>query len=167
MTEFDVPVKSQIRLVCATCSRCFANDITICPHDGTELTAEKADALVGTILGGHYEILEVLGKGGMSTVYKARQIMVDKLVAIEVMHTYMTQNPQSVRRFQQEAKATFATSRFPEAQVFFERGVELARESDKRVLIESALKDQAAFFRKSGHPDKAEPIEKELASFSN
>lgn len=103
-------LKTQVRLVCVTCSRCFANDITICPHDGSELTPESPDAWIGTIVGGHYEVIELLGKGGMSSVYKARQIMVDKLVAIKIMHTHMSHNPQSIRRFQQEAKATFATT---------------------------------------------------------
>jgi serine/threonine-protein kinase len=53
-----------------------------------------------------YEILELLGKGGMSAVYQARHLLMKKDVAIKMMHKHTDSDTVSVRRFQQETEAT-------------------------------------------------------------
>lgn len=60
------------------------------------------DSLIGTILGG-YEIIEELGQGGMATVYRGRQISMDREVAIKVMPPQFLNQPTSLDRFKQEA----------------------------------------------------------------
>jgi serine/threonine protein kinase/Tfp pilus assembly protein PilF len=52
-----------------------------------------------------YEILEPLGEGGMGQVYKARQVRLDRIVALKVIHPDYLTNPDAVRRFQREARA--------------------------------------------------------------
>ncbi|MFA9477035.1 serine/threonine-protein kinase [Phycisphaerales bacterium AB-hyl4] len=52
-----------------------------------------------------YVILERLGAGAMATVYKARQISLDRAVAIKVLPRKHTNNPQFVDRFYAEGKA--------------------------------------------------------------
>ena len=52
----------------------------------------------------HYEVLEELGRGGMGAVYKARDIVLDRMLAIKVLHPDLA-NPTRERRFIQEAKA--------------------------------------------------------------
>jgi serine/threonine protein kinase len=64
-------------------------------------------ALIGQSLG-RYQILEQLGEGGMATVYKARDSVLDRFVAIKVIRT--DQFPPSMlnevlKRFEREAKA--------------------------------------------------------------
>jgi serine/threonine protein kinase/tetratricopeptide (TPR) repeat protein len=54
------------------------------------------------VLGGRYEILEMLGEGGMGAVYKARDIEVDRLVALKVIRPELAANPEVLRRFKQE-----------------------------------------------------------------
>lgn len=68
------------------------------------------DALVGTLVGGRYRILDSLGRGGMSTVYKAVQEPVGRLVALKVLYSHLLSDESLLKRFQQEAKATSALS---------------------------------------------------------
>jgi Tol biopolymer transport system component/tRNA A-37 threonylcarbamoyl transferase component Bud32 len=53
----------------------------------------------------HYEILEVLGQGGMGTVYKARDTRLNRLVALKVFHRDRVQDGDRRQRFMQEAQA--------------------------------------------------------------
>ncbi len=52
-----------------------------------------------------YKILSKLGAGAMATVYKSRQISLDRLVAIKVLPQKFTSNPQFVERFYAEGRA--------------------------------------------------------------
>ncbi|MFW6032912.1 MAG: serine/threonine-protein kinase, partial [Phycisphaeraceae bacterium] len=52
-----------------------------------------------------YQILKRLGAGAMATVYKARQLSLDRVVAIKVLPRKYTNNPQFVERFYAEGKA--------------------------------------------------------------
>ncbi len=61
--------------------------------------------LVGKTLG-KYRLVAHLGKGGMAEVYKAYQPGLERYVAVKVMHSYLSADPEFVRRFQREALAT-------------------------------------------------------------
>ncbi|MCX6901105.1 MAG: SUMF1/EgtB/PvdO family nonheme iron enzyme [Verrucomicrobia bacterium] len=60
--------------------------------------------LVGQTLGG-YAVLELLGKGGMGAVFKARQPVLDRIVALKVITSRAAEDPAYIARFRQEAKA--------------------------------------------------------------
>lgn len=81
--------------------------------DGCD-SPQASDALIGAIFAGKYEILECLGEGGMSRVYKARHVFVDKLVAVKVLLPTLAFSERSFKRFQQEAKAA-ASVKHPNA----------------------------------------------------
>src|SRR5262245_5076092 len=63
--------------------------------------------MIGSTLG-HYEILERLGEGGMGVVYKARDLRLDRLVAIKVLPEAQLGDEERLRRFSQEARTTSA-----------------------------------------------------------
>lgn len=56
----------------------------------------------GDVLGGRYEILELLGEGGMGAVYKARDRELDRPVALKLIRPEMASSPSILARFKQE-----------------------------------------------------------------
>jgi serine/threonine protein kinase len=71
------------------------------------LTENRAKPLIGERLG-HYKILARLGAGGMGEVYLAQDLHLERQVALKVLPVESTANPDSLRRFTQEAKAASA-----------------------------------------------------------
>jgi len=65
------------------------------------------DTLTGRTLG-HYQILAELGRGGMGVVYRARDLRLDRLVALKALPGDATGDPEKLRRFVKEAKAASA-----------------------------------------------------------
>ncbi|MEP7148481.1 MAG: kelch repeat-containing protein [Acidobacteriota bacterium] len=57
---------------------------------------------------GHYEILKLIGKGGMGEVYLARDRILNRNIALKLLPFYYTQNEDRLRRFQREAQAASA-----------------------------------------------------------
>ena len=52
-----------------------------------------------------FEILELLGRGGMGVVYKARQVNLDRIVALKILPPLDAQSPDFIARFTREARA--------------------------------------------------------------
>jgi serine/threonine-protein kinase len=63
----------------------------------------SSTVVVGELLAARYRLDEVLGVGGMSTVYRAFDIELERVVALKVLHPGMSRDPGSVARFQREA----------------------------------------------------------------
>jgi len=57
---------------------------------------------IGDLLGGRYEILQLLGEGGMGAVYKAADRELDRFVALKVIRPELVSNPSILARFKQE-----------------------------------------------------------------
>ena len=63
------------------------------------------DPFIGKVFDGRYEILARIGEGGMGVVYKARQVSIDRVIAIKVLNPQMASDPTWVQRFSNEARA--------------------------------------------------------------
>ncbi len=74
--------------------------------EATESSTLPADPLIGRTLAGKYRLDALLGEGGMGGVYRARQVALDKAVAVKVMHEHLASDPLFVARFHREARAT-------------------------------------------------------------
>ena len=61
-------------------------------------------AAAGDHLANRYEILSVLGTGGMGSVYKAKDLELDRLVALKVIRPELARNAAIVDRFKQELR---------------------------------------------------------------
>jgi serine/threonine protein kinase len=60
------------------------------------------------VLGDRYQLQDPIGRGGMATIYRGRDMRMDRVVAIKVLREVYNTNPKFVMRFQREAKAASA-----------------------------------------------------------
>ena len=63
------------------------------------------NGLVGSIVDGRYQVLSLIARGGMATVYEATDLRLDRVVALKVMHAHLAHDQAFVSRFQREAKS--------------------------------------------------------------
>jgi eukaryotic-like serine/threonine-protein kinase len=89
---------------CPQCKLKYPDDAAGCFLCGGALVAIQ-DPLIGVTIAGRYQIEEVLGQGGMATVYAARHRLVDRPCAVKVMSPQYTRNDVIRERFRREAKA--------------------------------------------------------------
>jgi eukaryotic-like serine/threonine-protein kinase len=89
---------------CPKCEQTYEDNITLCPSDGAVL-AKSDDSLVGETLADKYRIDEFLSHGGMGTVYRGTHVLMDKTVAIKVLHPSLAADDKIVARFSREARA--------------------------------------------------------------
>lgn len=87
------------------CSREFSGNLAHCPHDGNQLRELPQDQWEGKRLADRYKIERRLGTGGMGVVYLAWHELMERWVAIKMLKQSFVEDAQSVKRFQQEAKA--------------------------------------------------------------
>lgn len=63
------------------------------------------DPLIGRTIGGRYRLIQRLGSGGMSSVYLARHVLIDRLMAIKTLRRDLASDPVQRDRFLREARA--------------------------------------------------------------
>jgi serine/threonine-protein kinase len=77
--------------------------------------------MIGELIGGRYEIEELVGTGGMSNVYRARDTVLERRVALKVLHEHFSADPDYVERFRREARA-IARLNHPNIVTVIDRG---------------------------------------------
>src|ERR1700732_1750189 len=74
---------------------------SVAPRTSSEAAA-KGQLEPGTLLAERFEILQLLGQGGMGAVYKARDTELERLVALKLIRPELARHPEILRRFKQE-----------------------------------------------------------------
>jgi eukaryotic-like serine/threonine-protein kinase len=110
VTETSKATKNHIIRECALCGFTTRAVLVVCPDDGSALVTHKPDPFIGTTLSGRFDIIELIGSGGMGNVYKAHQRIVERDVAVKILHSEKLQKREAVLRFQQEARAVATLS---------------------------------------------------------
>jgi len=77
--------------------------------------------MVGELLADRYEVEEQVGAGGMSSVYRAHDRLLDRTVALKVMHQHYGSDPEYVERFRREARSVASLSH-PNVVTVIDRG---------------------------------------------
>jgi serine/threonine-protein kinase len=83
--------------------------------------------VVGETIADRYELEEVVGHGGMSTVYKARDSLLERNVALKVLHQQYNEDEDFVERFKREARSV-AQLQHPNIVTVIDRGEEDGRQ---------------------------------------
>ncbi len=129
------------------------------------------------------EILALLGRGGMATVFKARQILLERTVAIKVLSLAQKQSESGMKRFQREAKLSssldppniaktlgFGLSKSMQPYLVMEyfEGYSLAEEIERRALCKKLpFEGQSALDTMVQHVRAALPSASEFAKVSD
>jgi len=113
-------------IACKHCGKTFEYKVTselyvhqassICDNTLSPLEQPTYDHYIGKLLGGKYKIIEKIATGGWSTIYKAKRTLldIDDIVAVKILHLNLSDNPQDIKRFYNEA-ATIRELRHPNA----------------------------------------------------
>ncbi len=91
--------------LCLNCHKQFADEVELCPHEGSFLVPLPNDPLLGTLIDERYRVESLIAKGAVGSVYKAKQELLGRQVALKVLHGYLGADPESLVRFHREAKA--------------------------------------------------------------
>lgn len=66
--------------------------------------------MMGTVLGNRYELIEKIGEGGMAKVYKAKDQLLNRFVAVKILKTELSNDNEFVEKFKREATAVASLS---------------------------------------------------------
>jgi serine/threonine-protein kinase len=97
----EVSNKSHGHTRCRVCHELITNEDHNCRKKGAVDNGQ--DPYIGKTVGRHYQIIACLGQGGMSTVYKARDVTIGRTVAVKFLSHGTKSREETLIRFQREA----------------------------------------------------------------
>src|SRR5436190_2328395 len=91
------------------------------------ISLAKLQAVVGELIADRYELEELVGSGGMSSVYKAHDRLLERSVALKILHEQYTRDEDYVERFRREARSV-AQLTHPNIVTVIDRGEQDGRQ---------------------------------------
>ncbi|HMZ78135.1 MAG TPA: tetratricopeptide repeat protein [Acidobacteriota bacterium] len=94
---------------CPKCAKTYPDEYNICPQDGQTLVhmAKKAAGdIFDHLIDDKYQVLRLIGRGGMGAVYEAIHTTMQRRVAIKILNPELVSNPAAMERFRREALAS-------------------------------------------------------------
>jgi serine/threonine protein kinase len=96
--------------MCPDCGSKYEDSYVECPQDSRKLKAIEMDPWIGQLIADRYTIQSVLGSGGMGVVYKAKNEVNDRPVAIKMLHPHLVTDTDAIKQFHTEAQAVSKVS---------------------------------------------------------
>src|SRR5512144_1327395 len=93
--------------ICTRCRATTDQDARACTHCGGRIIDELSAQRLGTTVG-NYRLLDVIGRGGMGTVFRGEHVYIGRPVAVKVLHAQFARYEEAVKRFLREARAASA-----------------------------------------------------------
>ena len=90
--------------------------------------------MIGKILGDRYEIIELIGEGGMARVYKAKCNLLNRYVAVKILRDEFTGDEEFVKRFRRESQAAASLSH-PSILNIYDVGEEVVDGKDIHYIV--------------------------------
>ena len=113
------------------------------------------DKYIGKQLGGRYEIIDVVGVGGMAVVYRARDVVLNRYVAVKILKEEYAKDPEIRKRFSIESQAVAKLSHHNIVSVF-DVGSENGADYIVMELIEGVTLKE--YLQKKGHLNWQEAV---------
>jgi serine/threonine-protein kinase len=127
-------------MLCPSCRAENDDDARLCIACRTPLRVVSA----GSVVGSRYEVLQTLGRGGMGTVYRAHDRVLDETVALKILRADVAGTPGMAARFRSEIKLARRVSHWNVCRIY-EYGEDAGLQFISMELVEgSNLKDQLA-----------------------
>jgi len=111
-TDGDTPSNDPLsQLVCPACGQTSTSRNKFCPFDGETLVTDQGsratvpDPLLGVTVDERYEVLAVIGEGGMGRVYRVRHRRLGRSFALKALRVELARDTNLAERFIQEARA--------------------------------------------------------------
>ena len=129
---------------------------------GTEEGDEHTVTEIGSTLGGRYRLLELLGQGGMATIYRARDAQLERDVAVKLLRPEFGKDPDFLARFRDEARSA-ASLNHPNIVAVFDFGEDASGPYIVMELVDG--QDLGAILRENGPlaPRQAARVSVEVA----
>ncbi len=106
--------------ICLKCDHNNPDEHSFCEECGSPLEGSEGgkDPLIGKMISGKFEILELIGQGAMGKVYKAVQHPIEREVAIKILHPHLMEDKRVAKRFAREAQAASKFNHPNSIQIF-------------------------------------------------